>query len=110
MAITEDGRTLPVTHVYRHPQGHGLGRHHAGADLSARPATPGVPLAHLLPEHRVTMADLDMADGQELAHVGADPDSGRLIFAWVDKCGTQRRTSLTPDQAAGFTVAPGKEG
>lgn len=28
---------MPATHVYEHPEGLGLGQHHAGEDLSAGP-------------------------------------------------------------------------
>lgn len=97
-----------VTHVYSHPDGHGLGRHHVGPDdppLVTRPATPGTVLEHLMPEYRVSMEDLDIQDGTELAHVDTDPDSGHLIFAWEDSQGSQRRTSFTPEQAAEFLTA-----
>jgi hypothetical protein len=112
MAITEphpDGeRSLPVTHTYEHPDGLGLGEHHASPDeapLSERPATPGQALEQMLPEFRVTMADLDLPHGAELAHVDTDSERGLEIFAWVDKYGNPRRTSFTPEQAQQFLTA-----
>jgi hypothetical protein len=103
-------RDLPVTHVYEHPDGHGLGEHHAdpGDDpLHERPAIPGQVLEQMLPEFRVSMADLDLPRGAELAHVATDEDSGNLIFAWTDKQGNPRRTSFTPEQAGQFLTAQG---
>jgi hypothetical protein len=95
----------PVTHVYEHPDSLGLGQHHADPDedpLHERPAIPGMVLEHMLPEFRVTMADLDLQHGTKLAHVATDKENGLEIFAWTDKLGNQRRTSFTPEQAAGF--------
>jgi hypothetical protein len=100
----------PVTHVYEHPDGHDLGHHHAGPGdppLHERPATPGQVLEHMLPEHRVTMADLDLQHGAELSHVDTDEETGNLIFAWTDSQGNPRRTSFTPDQAAALLTPQG---
>jgi len=103
----------PVTHVYEHPDGCGLGHHHAepGDDpLYERPAIPGMVLEHMLPEFRVTMADLDLPHGTELAHVATDEDSGSLIFAWTDGQGNPRRTSFTPEQARQFLTEQDAKG
>lgn len=95
MPEQDEAEALPLpTHVYKHPEGLGLGDHHSpGVDLAARPVDPGVPLHHLLPEHRQSMADLDLADGTEVAVTGEDPDHDWVIFEWTDKAGTRRRTS-----------------
>lgn len=101
MPIVEDGRELPVTHRYRHPAAYGLGQHHADGDLAVRSAIPGVELEDLMPEARISMADLDMPDGCGLSEVGTD-GAGATIFAWVDRQGTQRRTALAPTVIAQF--------
>jgi hypothetical protein len=110
---------MPATHVYSHPEGLGLGQHHAGdADLSARPAQPPEAAAGLraaleamdpTPEQRAkmeamlgqTMADLDMHDGTEVEYTG-DDEAGNHIVAWTDSAGTPRNTSLTPQLFAQF--------
>jgi hypothetical protein len=102
-----EGQPLPPTHVYAHPESTGLGQHHAPGDLSTRPADPGVPLEHLMPEHRVSMADLDLQHGTEVAVVGTDESNGHTIFEWTDSQGTRRRTAYPPDVFAEFFVEAG---
>lgn len=96
------GQPLPPTHVYVHPESTALGQHHAPGELSTRPADPGVPLEHLLPEHRVSMADLDLQHGTEVAHEGSDSERGLEIVSWTDSQGTPRRTTVTPEQFSEF--------
>lgn len=111
---------MPVTHVYEHPEGLGLGQHHAGdADLAARPAQPPAAAAALRAAMEVveptdeqrakmdaqlgqTMADLDMHHGTEVELIHADDATGDVIVAWTDAAGTARNTSLTPQLLAQF--------
>jgi hypothetical protein len=111
---------MPATHVYSHPEGLGLGQHHAGdADLSGRPAQPPEAAAGLraaleamdpTPEQRAkmeaqlgqTMADLDMHDGTQVELVHTDEATGDVIVSWTDAAGTPRNTSLTPQLLAQF--------
>lgn len=105
---------MPVTHVYQHPEGLGLGQHHAGdEDLASRPAQPPEAAAGLraamealdpTPEQRAkmethlsaTMADLDMPHGTEVEHLGRDEDRGLELIGWTDRSGTARTTSVEP--------------
>lgn len=103
----EGDRDLPVTHVYRHPEGKGLAAHHVGDDekpLADRLAHPGAPPDWA--RSSLTMHDLDLHHGTELSHVATDEDTGLLIFAWRDKQGDYRMTSLTPELADEFLEAP----
>lgn len=97
-AVPDNDEPQAPTHVYDHPEGHGLGEHHTDhavdGPLELRPAEPGVPLEHLLPEHRITMADLDLQHGAEVTVTGHDEDRDLVIFEWADKYGHPRRTSL----------------
>lgn len=108
------------THIYKHPAGHGLGRHHAGRDLSARNAQPPEVATGLLaaagmigatPEQLAraeqftsrTMADLDMADGTPVADVATfgPHDDGHEV-EWADRHGDLRRTHVTDAVFAEF--------
>lgn len=102
-----EGQPLPPTHVYAHPESTGLGQHHAPGDLSTRPADPGVPLAHMMPEHRVSMADLDLQHGTEVAVIKTGED-GQVIFGWTDSQGTQRRTAYPQDVFDEFFMEVGQ--
>lgn len=111
---------MPATHVYQHPEGLGLGQHHAGdADLSARPAQPPEAAAGLRAAMEVmdptdeqrakmeaqlgqTMADLDMHHGTEVELIHTDEATGDVIVSWTDQTGTPRNTSLTPQLLAQF--------
>lgn len=110
---------MPTTHVYEHPEGLGLGQHHAGVDLASRPAQPPEAAAALraaleamepTPEQRAkmdtllgqTMADLDMPHGTGVAFVATDEGSGHHIVSWTDRSGTVRYTSVSPELFAQF--------
>ena len=101
-------------YTYTHPEGKGLGEHHAGGGLGDRPAQPPEATAAMTatleamrptPEQRATMeallsatmADLDMASGTRVEHVATDEDTGHLIVAWTDATGGARRTSVAPE-------------
>lgn len=105
---------MPATHVYEHPEGLGLGQHHAGEDLSGRPAQPPGAAAGLraameamdpTPEQRAkmethlsaTMADLDMAHGTEVVYEGRDEARDLEIVTWTDRHGDERRTTIAPE-------------
>lgn len=111
---------------YDHPDGVGLGQHHAPHDLAARPAQPPEAAAALRQAAAVmsptgkqaaaleaflsrTMADLDMPPGTIVTlAVNDDPDSpdrGKPvrdddndleIVEWADAHGDPRRTTVTP--------------
>lgn len=85
---------MPTTHAYTHPDGKGLGQHHAEA--AGR-------------EHPAEMRDLDMPHGTQVEHLATDEDTGALIVAWTDSGGTARTTAVQPDFfAAHFEpLAPG---
>lgn len=72
---------MPSTHVYSHPEGKGIGEHHAEASGRDLPAE---------------MRDLDMPDGTEVEHVATDEDTGALIVAWADRSGIVRHTAIQP--------------
>lgn len=93
------------THTYRHPDNYGLGHHHAGTDLGARPAHVGLPKAATDAMGLAsTMAELDMHHGTQVTHAGRDEDRDLEIVEWADSFGTERRTSVTPEQFAEFFV------
>jgi hypothetical protein len=112
--------TAAPTHVYRHPAGHGLGRHHAATDLSGRNAQP--PEVHqgmrsalgmvqatdgqrAAVEHFIgrSMHDLDMADGTHVADVPSwGPHDDGHELEWADQHGDPRRTHVTDAQFAEF--------
>lgn len=101
------------TYVYRHPQGAGLGQHHAGDRnlrhvLSQPPQARSVMHAALATAgpHRSereglqallmrTMHDLDLPDGAVVEHAGEDTQ-GRPVIEWADQHGNPRRTSVDP--------------
>lgn len=104
---------MPPTHVYSHPEGKGLGQHHAAGDLSSRPAQPPEATAAIraslemmdpTPEQRAkmeahlsaTMADLDMPHGTPVEFLETTED-GLGIVAWTDRLGNARTTSVTPE-------------
>ena len=73
-------------YAYSHPDGKGVGEHHAAAHGRELPAE---------------MRDLDMAHGTEAEHVATDEDTGALILSWRDRttcCATRpyRRSSSPP--------------
>ena len=106
---------MSPTHVYSHPEGLGFGQHHAAGDLAQRPAQPpeavaglraAMEMLDLSPEQRAkmethlsaTMADLDMASGTGVEHLGTDEDSGGAeLVAWTDGFGSARVTSVAPE-------------
>jgi hypothetical protein len=104
---------MPAKYVYDHPEGTGLGQHHATGDLASRPAQPPEATAAIratldaidpTPEQRArmdahlgaSMADLDMAHGTEVEHVETTED-GTVIVSWTDQLGNARATSVTPE-------------
>jgi hypothetical protein len=107
------------THIYKHPDNHGLGRHHAGEDISNRVAQPDEVQQSMRTaldmvgaddsqrqrvEHfvRRTMDDLDMPDGQQVYDVPADERFGPNVdeheVVWTDKHGDPRRTHISDEQ------------
>jgi hypothetical protein len=102
MSTPDDAAVPAPTHVYRHPDGYGLGRHHAGQDLSGRPSVPGIPLDDLMPDARVSMHDLDLQHGTAVTLAEFDGERGLHLVGWTDAMGTPRRTSITPEDLAAF--------
>lgn len=111
-------------YIYKHPDGKGLGEHHAG-DLSGRPSIPiGAPpgwaeglkdqlgFLGLTPEQEAeldkhagrTMADLDLHDGTGVELL-EDDASGLKRVAWTDQHGDARITSVEPGLFAEFFTA-----
>jgi hypothetical protein len=81
-------------YAYSHPEGKGVGEHHADAHGRELPAE---------------MRDLDMAHGTEAEHVATDQDTGALILAWKDRTGVARNSAVSPEFfAAHFTPAEGR--
>lgn len=77
-------------YAYSHPEGKGLGQHHAESAGRELPAE---------------MRDLDMPHGAQVEHAGTDEDTGAVIVAWTDKTGIVRHTAVHPDfLAAHFTA------
>lgn len=72
---------MPATHRYVHPEGKGLGEHHAHE--AGR-------------EHPAEMRDLDMPSGTQVEHVATDAERGLEVVAWTDLSGDARRTSVGP--------------
>jgi hypothetical protein len=72
-------------YTYDHPEGKGLGEHHAGTAGRELPAE---------------MRDLDMPSGTQVEHAGTDDANGYLIVAWTDMSGHPRRTAVEPGFAA----------
>jgi hypothetical protein len=113
------------THVYNHPEQAGFGQHHAPHDLSERPAQPPeaaagmravMTAAGLDAEQEAkmeaflarTMADLDMAHGTPVEHLGTDTELNLELVEWTDKHGDPRITSVTPEFfASHFTAQEG---
>lgn len=99
-----------VTHIYHHPDAHGLGRHHAGQELSSRRANP-----ELHDEWAIrlglarTMDDLDLAHDTRVAHICTDVERNLELVEWTDSAGTTRRTSVTPEQFHEFFVPLGAD-
>lgn len=102
-----------TTWVYRHPEGTGLGQHHAPRNLGhvfAHPpearavmhaaVTSAGPHRTERPEIEAllvrTMADLDLADGTTVTCAG-DDGQGRPVVEWADLHGNPRRTSVDPE-------------
>lgn len=80
-------------YLYSHPDGHGVGRHHAGRELSAE------------------MRDLDLSHGTEVERVATDEDTAALILAWKDRTGVARNSAVSPEFfAAHFTALDAAEG
>jgi hypothetical protein len=78
-----------TSHVYAHPEGKGLGEHHAGEHGRELPAE---------------MRDLDLPPGTEADHIATDEDTGAVILAWTDRTGTPRNSAVSPEFfAAHFT-------
>jgi hypothetical protein len=109
---------VTATHVYRHPAGHDLGRHHAGEDISGRPAQPpqyaaglqaAAALFNATPEQWApvaeflgrSMSDLDMPDGTQVEAVEHwGPHESGCDLLWTDKNGDARRTHVSDEQLA----------
>ena len=106
---------MPGKYVYEHPEGKGLGQHHADDDLASRSAHPPEAVAAMrqmaamiraTPEQvaeidrmaSATMADLDLAHGTVVEHLATDDDGTRRI-RWTDSFGTDRVTSISADLA-----------
>lgn len=82
------------TYRYAHPEGKGLGQHHAESAGRELPAE---------------MRDLDMAHGTGVEHAGTDDGTGAVIVAWTDRTGITRHTAVAPEFLAGYfeAVTPG---
>lgn len=65
--------------VYTHADGKGYGEMHLGQPLSAE------------------MQELDIKEGQEVAFLEYDAESGWPIVEWVDDKGLDRITTIDPD-------------
>ncbi len=69
------------SYTYSHPEGKGLGQHHAEAASRELPAE---------------MRDLDMPSGTAVEHVATDEATGAVIVSWTDKGGVLRHSSVAP--------------
>jgi hypothetical protein len=82
-----------LSYTFDHPEGKGLGEHHAGAAGRELPAE---------------MRDLDMPSGTAAEHVGTDEATGAVIVAWTDRGGVLRHTAIHPDFFAEHFKKDGK--
>lgn len=78
-----------MSHTFNHPEGKGLGEHHAAEAGRELPAE---------------MRDLDMPSGTHVEIAGTDEATGAVIVAWTDRGGVLRHTAIQPEFfAAHFT-------
>lgn len=95
---------MPTTHVYRHPEGKGLGRHHADAEGRERfdaeaAASRGLTTEEIeiIAAEHDRHAKLDLAHGTEIEFDYVHPDTGLYHVTWTDFFGTSRMTSIDPE-------------
>jgi|SRR6516162_3564225 hypothetical protein len=99
---------------YNHPEGIGVGQHHADGDLATRDAQPPEVAASLRAALEVvsptdeqrgqldaflsrSMHDLDLHDGTEVDLEDDLDENGNKVAVWTDAHGDERRTSFTPE-------------
>lgn len=116
-----NGEPRMTTHVYHHPDGSGLGEHHAlpgHPPLAERPAQPpeaaaayrsAISVISPTDEQRAemeaflsrSMADLDLPDGTAVT-AAETAENGHVLVDWTDQHGDARRTAVSPEDFAEF--------